>query len=96
MRELIAAGAHVNARMEDGMSVLHEVFAQPPSRQRPEGAKRDMFRMLVAAGADVNNRTPERSYTGGWAGGQAAPPWPAVLAGRRACAGHAPCMCRAG
>ncbi|KAL4423236.1 hypothetical protein ABPG77_000028 [Micractinium sp. CCAP 211/92] len=63
MRELIAAGARVNAEAQGGTTVLQEVFVQPPSRQRPEAAKRDMFRMLVAAGADVNYRSPHQSYT---------------------------------
>lgn len=64
MRELIAAGAQVNAAAEDGISVLQECFVQAPTRQRTEAAKREMFSMLVAAGANVNAAVPARNYTG--------------------------------
>lgn len=38
---------------------------QPPSRLRSEASKRQMFRMLVEAGADVNATVPLKQYTGG-------------------------------
>lgn len=62
MRALIEAGAKVDSAASDGITVLQELFVQPPSRQRSEASKRAMFRMLAAAGADLNAVVPH-GYT---------------------------------
>lgn len=62
MRLLLEAAANPNAKSDDGISPLLEIFAHPGLRHSEESL-RTMFSLLRDAGADVNCMLPRQAST---------------------------------